>query len=259
MNELPDDLREPFVELLLSIADDKFVLGHRNSDWTGLAPILEEDIAFSSLAQDELAHASALYQLAAGLRGTSADKIAFGRRPEEYRCAELVELSDEFDWAVALARSWLCDHFDAVRLDRLAHSVYQPAAQLAVRLAAEERIHVEHADGWIARLGRAGGEARTRLQAGINRLMGIARSLLEPPAGVEKLERANVYPGDSGSMLERWQGVLASVAARAGLSVEIAPPIKDYAGGRSGKHGDAFGPMLDELTEVYRLEPDAAW
>ena len=108
MDRLTDDLRQPLAQLLLSVADDKFLLGHRNADWTGLAPILEEDIAFSSLAQDELSHATALYQLAAELLGTTADKLAFGRKPEEYRCAQLVELSDEFNWATALCRNFFC-------------------------------------------------------------------------------------------------------------------------------------------------------
>jgi len=116
MNTLPDHLALAVVELLLATADDKLVLGHANSDWTGLAPILEEDIAFSSLAQDEIAHAQALYQLAGPLCGRSADTLAFGRRPDEYRCATIVEGPDGFDWAVAITRQLLCDNFDWCRL-----------------------------------------------------------------------------------------------------------------------------------------------
>src|SRR5688572_30079963 len=112
MDQLPDDLKQPLADLLLSVADDKFILGHRNADWTGLAPILEEDIAFSALAQDEIAHAAALYEMVAQLRGTTADRLAYGRKPDEYRCCALVELSDAFNWATALCRNFFCDHFD---------------------------------------------------------------------------------------------------------------------------------------------------
>ena len=94
---LAENLKTPLVELLLSVADDKLMIGHRNSDWTGLGPILEEDIAFSSLAQDEIAHAQVLYGLASEIDGRSADSLAFGRGPDEYRCAQLVELPDDFD------------------------------------------------------------------------------------------------------------------------------------------------------------------
>ena len=104
---IPPHLTAPFTDLLLSIADDKLLLGHRNSDWTGLAPILEEDIAFSALAQDEIAHAQAFYEIVGSINGRGADAIAFGRAPEAYRCATLVEPSDAFDWARALVRQLL--------------------------------------------------------------------------------------------------------------------------------------------------------
>ena len=86
MQSIPDNLKTPFTNLILAIADDKLMLGHRNSDWTGLGPILEEDIAFSSLAQDEIAHASAFYELLETIDGRNANELAFGRTPEEYRC-----------------------------------------------------------------------------------------------------------------------------------------------------------------------------
>ena len=72
---------------LLEIADDELILGWRDSEWTGIAPSLEEDVAFSSIAQNEIGHARALYELAAAELGTTADELAFDRSPEEYRSA----------------------------------------------------------------------------------------------------------------------------------------------------------------------------
>src|SRR5262249_105718 len=74
---------------LLELADDELILGWRNSEWTGIAPLLEEDVAFSSIAQNEIGHARAWYELAARELGTTADELAFDRRPEEYRCSRL--------------------------------------------------------------------------------------------------------------------------------------------------------------------------
>ena len=85
MGDLAEHIKPSLAELLLALADDKLVLGHRNSEWTGLGPILEEDIAFSALAQDEIAHAQAVYELVGPLVGKSADELAFGREPAEYR------------------------------------------------------------------------------------------------------------------------------------------------------------------------------
>src|SRR5262245_463037 len=190
MDKVPNELKQPLVELLLSVADDKFILGHRNADWTGLAPIIEEDIAFSSLSQDEISHATVLYQIVAGLLGTTPDKLAYGRKPEDYRCAELVELSDEFNWAMAVCRNFFCDHLDALRLGRLAQSSYKPVAELCARLAAEEQIHVHHVDGLVQRLGSGSPEAHLKMQSALNQLTPLASGLLEPTPGLEKLEAA---------------------------------------------------------------------
>src|ERR671914_1172207 len=102
-------------DLLLSIADDELVLGWRNSEWTGIAPFLEEDVAFSSIAQNEIGHARALYELAARELGTTADELAFDRAPDEYRCAALVELR-RLDWEATIARHFLYEAADSVRI-----------------------------------------------------------------------------------------------------------------------------------------------
>src|SRR2546425_13307977 len=80
------------VQKILEMADDELILGWRNSEWTGIAPLLEEDVAFSSIAQNEIGHARAWYELAARELGTTADELAFDRRPEEYRCSRLRDL-----------------------------------------------------------------------------------------------------------------------------------------------------------------------
>jgi ring-1,2-phenylacetyl-CoA epoxidase subunit PaaC len=259
MDKLMEHFWQPLVQLLLSIADDKFILGHRNGDWTGLAPILEEDIAFSSLSQDEIAHASALYHMVANLQGTKADTLAFGRKPDQYRCAQIVELSDEFNWATAIGRNFFCDHFDFLRLKRLSQSRYTPLAQLGARLAAEEQIHVEHVDSWISRLGRGGEQAHGRMQGALYALAPLAPALFEPTEGLDLLEAEGIYPKTEPGMFERWCADLGIVARDAGFTLKLQPITAAGGGGRHGKHSDAFLPLLDELTEVYRIEPEAAW
>lgn len=259
VDQLPDSLREPLAALLFSLADDKLMLGHRNADWTGLAPILEEDIAFSSLSQDELAHALTLYQLLADLLGTTADRLAYGRRAEEYRCGRLLERADEFNWATAICRNFFCDHFDALRLARLAQSSWTPLAQLAGRLAAEEQLHVQHVDSWLRRLGRGDPESRQRMQAALTALAPEAAMLWEPTPGSEHLEAAGVYPLLAGASFADWQQDLQGRAAEAGLQLRLEPPPPDLRGGRRGQHDVGFAALLEEMTEVYRVEPEAAW
>ena len=262
MEPLSDpSLQQPLVNLLLSVADDKLILGHRNSDWTGLGPILEEDIAFSALAQDEIAHAQALYALAGSLIGKTADQLAFGRLPGEFRCAQIVELPDEFDWATALVRQFFCEHFDRLRLNRLAQSSWKPLASLAKRLAAEEVIHVEHADQWMARLGTGSEESRARLQKAIDSLSPLASSLLEPVEGQEQLEQSGLYPliQNDPDPFARWERELRDVARQSHLSLKLERTAEQAQGGRWGKHTPHLKELLEEMCEVYRLEPDAAW
>src|SRR5437762_13445898 len=106
------------VQKILEIADDELILGWRNSEWTGIAPLLEEDVAFSSIAQNEIGHARALYELAARELETTADELAFDRQPDEYRCSRLVELRLP-EWEHTIARHYLYEEADAARLERL--------------------------------------------------------------------------------------------------------------------------------------------
>jgi len=141
----------PVTELLLAIADDELILGWRDSEWTGIAPFLEEDVAFSSIAQNEIGHARALYELAARERGTSADELAFDRKPEEYRCSELVELRLP-EWERTIARHVLYEQADAERLERLKASDDAEVAGLAAKIDREEAYHRLHAEMWHERL-----------------------------------------------------------------------------------------------------------
>src|SRR5258706_5746794 len=136
---------------LLAIADDELILGWRDSEWTGIAPSLEEDVAFSSIAQNEIGHARALYELAARDLGTTADELAFDRAPEEYRSAPLVELR-HLDWAHTIARHWLYEEADELRLAQLKESDDEEVAGLAAKMDREEVYHRLHPRMWAERL-----------------------------------------------------------------------------------------------------------
>jgi ring-1,2-phenylacetyl-CoA epoxidase subunit PaaC len=139
-------------DLLLSIADDELILGWRNSEWTGIAPFLEEDVAFSSIAQNEIGHARALYELAAVELGGTADELAFDRSPSEYRCAPLVQARLIHDWAGTIARHFLYETADAVRIEALKSSDDAELAGLAAKMDREEVYHRMHAEMWAQRL-----------------------------------------------------------------------------------------------------------
>jgi ring-1,2-phenylacetyl-CoA epoxidase subunit PaaC len=141
-------VNEQVRQRLLEFADDELVLGWRDSEWTGIAPVLEEDVAFSSIAQNEIGHARAIYQLLS----KDADALAFDRDPGEYRCSQLVELRFVPDWARTIARRVLYEAADEQRLRQLIDSDDAAVAGLAAKIDREEAYHRMHAEMWHARL-----------------------------------------------------------------------------------------------------------
>jgi ring-1,2-phenylacetyl-CoA epoxidase subunit PaaC len=137
---------------LLELADDELILGWRDSEWTGIAPFLEEDVAFSSIAQNEIGHARALYDAVARELDTTADELAFDRRPDEYRCSRLVQLRLVPDWAATIARHYLYETADEQRLAALKESDDPELAGLATKIDREEAYHRMHAQMWFDRL-----------------------------------------------------------------------------------------------------------
>jgi ring-1,2-phenylacetyl-CoA epoxidase subunit PaaC len=140
-------MNEEVQRALLEIADDELILGWRDSEWTGIAPFLEEDVAFSSIAQNEIGHARALYELVARERDSTADELAFDRSPDEYRCARIVELR-LLDWEKTIARHVLYEEADAERLHRLKQADNPEIAGLAAKIDREEAYHRMHAQMW---------------------------------------------------------------------------------------------------------------
>ena len=255
----PQPLRAPLADCLLAAADDKLMLGHRNADWTGLAPMLEEDIAFSSLAQDDLAHAQALYELAAMLLGESADHLAYGRSVEAFRCATIVEGPDAFDWATAIARLFLCNHHNLLRFGDFTRSNWPPLAALAARLAAEQQVSMEHVDDWIVRLGRGTDESRTRMVTALERLVPMSGGLFEATADEAAVIEAGLLPAPARAIFDTWSDRVGAVAERAGLSLGPVHVDADTPGGRRGVHTSDLAETLNEMTEVYRTEPGVPW
>jgi len=242
--------------LLRSMADDEFVIGFSDSEWTGIAPILEEDIAMSSLSQDELGHAAALYGLLAELIDGDADVLAYDREPNEYRHARLLD-HGRGDWAMTIARRYLYETADAVRLEALAGGSWAPLAGLVGKMAREERYHAMHIGTWLERLAAAGGEARDRLEAALTTLAAEGATVFTPLPGEDDLVTAGILAAPMSELAERWRAAISPTLTRLGLPLPSSSPVAD-ARGRSD-HGERFTWLWSEFTMVRRSDPGAAW
>jgi ring-1,2-phenylacetyl-CoA epoxidase subunit PaaC len=254
--DLAPAVREALDSLLVSMADDEFVVGFSDSEWTGIAPILEEDVAMSSLAQDELGHARAIYELLAQLRGegATADSIAYDREPAEYRHARLLD-HGRGDWAMTIARRYLYDTADGARLASLASSSFGPLRELVEKIRREERYHVMHATTWLERLARHTGEPRDRLLAALDELAPDAATVFTPIDGEAHLVEAGILAESLAASEARWRATITPTVI--GLDLPM-PPAGDLRGGRS-THGEAFAWLWGEFTSVRRSDPEAIW
>ena len=205
---------------LLEIADDELILGWRDSEWTGIAPVLEEDVAFSSIAQNEIGHARALYELAARDLGTTADELAFDREPAAYRCAPLVELRFVPDWARTIARRVLYEAADELRIEALKADPDTEVAGLAAKIDREEAYHRMHAQMWSERLA-----GEPRYEAAVEELWPYALGLVEPEQRDELAQR-------------------------------LGRPAVEAV--ERGEHPELEA-LWEEMTEVRRSVPGAAW
>ncbi|MCW5850914.1 MAG: phenylacetate-CoA oxygenase subunit PaaC [Anaerolineae bacterium] len=253
-NTLPPNLQSSIFDYILALADDELVIGHRASEWTGLGPILEEDIAFSSIAQDELGHALTFYTLLEGLDGGDADDLAFLRGSAEFRNAQLCELP-RGDFAFSLVRHFLYDLAEAVRLDRLADSAYPPLAQAAAKIRQEEKYHLMHGRTWVQKLARGGDEARAHLQTALDLAYPAAAGLFEPVEDEAELVAAGLVP-PSAEVAASWREVVVPFLSSAGFTVPVGT---SHLGGRYGQHTEYLSQLLDAMQALYRTDPEASW
>jgi ring-1,2-phenylacetyl-CoA epoxidase subunit PaaC len=202
-------------ELLLGLADDELVIGWRDSEWTGIAPVLEEDVAFSSIAQNEIGHARAVYELLAD----DADALAFDRALEEYRCAPLVELR-LLDWARTIARRWLYEVADEIRIAALMEDRDPKVAGLAAKINREEAYHRMHAEMWRELLGET-----PQFRAAVDELWPYALGMLP-------------------------------VEQREALAARVGRPQVDAV--ERGTHTDELAELWNEMTIVRRSAPAGA-
>lgn len=256
MNEpaLEAYLRAYLRAYLLAHADDHLILAHRNSEWIGHAPILEEDIALANIAQDELGHATLFYDLVCALGGDDPDRLAFWREAGEFRCVQMVEMP-RGDWAFTMLRQYLFDAAETILLAHLVHSSYAPLAQAAAKMRNEEIYHLRHTTAWIKRLGLGTAESHQRTQAALDALWPLAQQLFAPLPGQADLASAGIVP-DGESWRQAWLAEVRPFLTTCSLVIPAneAPPTTDRT-----RHSAHLAPLLADLQQVARMEQEAVW
>ena len=186
-------------ELLLQLADDELVVGWRDSEWTGIAPFLEEDVALSSIAQNEIGHARAIYELLS----EDADALAFDREPDAYVCAPLVELHLVPDWARTIARRVLYEAADEIASGAASRSRATPTSRGSPPRSTAKRPTT----GCTRRCGPTGWRASRAIETAVEELFPYALGVVDRelrPALAERIGLAEVEAVERGTHIAEW-------------------------------------------------------
>jgi ring-1,2-phenylacetyl-CoA epoxidase subunit PaaC len=247
----------PLKELLYKMADDQLIIGHRNSEWTGFGPLLEEDIAFSSMAQDKIGHSLALYSILHELGESDPDTVAFTRNANQFHNSIFTELpNQEYDFS--LVRHFLYDTAEALRFELLTNSTCEPLAQVARKVRGELRYHTLHAKTWMKQLGSATEESVGRLQKSLEQAMPYALGMFEESPYENEIIEAGIFEGEK-KLKELWMAKVEETISQTSLHLPDWKIVQPITGGRIGKHTEHLQPLLDEMSEVFRIDPGAEW
>ncbi len=255
----------PEIELLFQLADDDFLFSYRGSEWLGLAPHIEEDVAFSSITQDTMGHATMFYRLLEALEVGDADALAHLRPSLLRKNSILVERKNgegtylenpQYDWAYAVVRNYLYTVAKKVKIDSLKSSSNEKLQEAAVKISMELYYHLLHWKTWFVQLFTATDEARQRMQAALNRVIEDAGDLFSYGRHEKEIVASGLIE-DGEVLKERWLLLLNPVFETINIPLpELKTPISN---GRNGEHTDELQQAIDTMSEVYTSNLEATW
>ena len=230
-------------DYLLHLADNALVLGHRNSEWTGHGPILEQDIALSNIALDLIGQSRHLYQYAAELigNGSSEDSLAYLRHAEEFKNCLLVEQPNGH-WGKTILRQFFFSAYQFPLYEHLSNHHDEKLSAIAKKSIKEVTYHLRWSSEWVIRLSNGTEESHDKMQDALNELWSFTEDLLQ---------------GSDNEVKESWKKRVEDILKRSELN--IPPKVEMITGGLEGKHTKHLYSMLEEMQFMQRTYPDAEW
>jgi ring-1,2-phenylacetyl-CoA epoxidase subunit PaaC len=245
------------VQYLLRIGDTALFLGQRISEWTGHAPVLEEDIALANIALDLIGQCRAVLTRAGQIEGAGhdEDQLAFLREERDYRNVTLVELP-RGDFAVTIVRNTMMATFFKLLWTRLAESKDSEVAAIAGKAVKEARYHQQHAADWLVRLAGGTDESRRRVDKALAQLWPYHAELFADDAVDAYAEQSGLGPRWS-ALKDAWLTEMGEIFSEAGLALPAASPF--LSTGKTGVHSEHMGFILAEMQHLQRAYPGGVW
>lgn len=249
--------RSPQVQYVLRLADSCLILAQRLGEWTGHAPILEEDIALANMALDLLGQARALLTHAGKLdgRGHDEDQLAFLRDERDFLNVTLVELP-RGDFGFTVLRNFTIATWLKLMWEKLSTSADADLAAIAGKAVKEARYHQQHAADWVVRLGDGTEESAARMRTALVTLWPYTAELFDVDAVDEAAAAACLGPTGA-ELREAWKAEVDEVLGEAGLAVPPSSPFR--SDGKRGRHSEHMGYILAEMQYLQRAYPEGVW
>lgn len=252
-----DANQDAFFEFLLRMGDNALILGHRNSEWCGHGPVLEEDIAMSNIALDLIGQTSLWLGLAGEVegQGRSADDLAYLRDAWDFRNLLLLERPNG-DFGKTLMRQFMFDAFHFHQLQALTGSADPRVAEIAAKALKEVSYHLERSAEQVIALGDGTDESHARMQAALDEQWDYALEMFTSDASDAAMAAGGIAP-DPANLRGVWDETVDAVLAQATLK----RPDSSFAhkGGKQGTHTEHLGYILAEMQFLQRAYPGASW
>jgi ring-1,2-phenylacetyl-CoA epoxidase subunit PaaC len=198
-----------------------------------------------------------LYSILNSLGEPDPDANAFNRPASSFRCAQFVELPNS-GYDFSLMRHFLYDHADQLRFEMLAGSSFEPVAKVARKIKGEIKYHVYHANTWVNKLGSATQESHARMQSALNEAWNYALGIFEEGPFEDVLRKEKIFEGEK-VLMEKWLATVTPLLGVATLTIPASDTWSPVGGGRKGFHTDHLAPLVEEMSEVFRVDPSAEW
>ncbi len=241
----------------LHLADSALVLGHRNSEWCGHGPVLEQDIALTNISLDLIGQARNFYQYAAQLKGagTTEDTLAYLRDVTEYRNCLLAELPNG-DWGQTILRQFFFSTYQYFLFQQLQQSSDKQLAAIAEKSLKEITYHLRWSSEWVIRLGDGTEESKQRMENAVTTMWNYTGELFMPAVyETEMMEQG--FGADLTLVSRLWNEKVMAVMEEATLSTPINTWMQK--GGKEGIHTEHLGYILAEMQFLQRAYPGATW
>ena len=258
------------INYTLHLADNALILGHRNSEWCGHGPVLEQDIAITNISLDLIGQARNFYQYAAELTNeakasspqgeevggeVTEDTLAYLRDAHDFKNCLLVEQPNG-DWAVTILRQFLFSVYQYLLYQRLQTSNDAQLAAIAEKALKEVTYHIRWSSEWVIRLGDGTEESHKKILKAIDDLWMFTGELFKP-ALYETEAVEDGFGVDVANLKDGWMQKVKNVFGEATLPVP--ENVWMQSGGKEGMHTEHLGYILADMQFLQRAYPDCEW